>query len=233
MQFFFCTDDIERCVKGSRCKWVVPFSNNEDRPPIPLTWPVKVGTKLTRQEIDMLENAGFQLPQKERITPTHLFNTSAPPIDLSGVPVPSNPDSYPSVRKSKTVRRSTNQPSSKQMQVVGSAIAMQASILRVTMIPQLGFGCIVTLQSKPSPRNSTYQLTLSSLPDCTCPAFKETMSKFGRQGVPFKHCKHLYFILVNVCSLDPHVDLFIHAPTFSFNEIKKILERGVLTHSTS
>ena len=145
MQFYFCTDDIEGCVKGSRRKWVVPFSNNEDRPPIPLTWPVKVGTKLTRQEIDMLENAGFQLPQKERITPTRLFNTSAPPIDLCGIPVPSNPDSYPSIRKSKTVRRSTNQPSSKQMQVVGSAIAMQASILRVTMISQPGFGCIITL----------------------------------------------------------------------------------------
>ena len=28
----------------------------------------------------------------------------------------------------------------------------------------------------------------------------------------------------NVCSLDPHVDLIIHAPTFSFNEIEKILE---------
>ena len=62
MQFYFCTDDIERCEKGSRRKWVVPFSNNEDRSPIPLTWPVKVGTKLTRQEIDMLKNAGFQLP---------------------------------------------------------------------------------------------------------------------------------------------------------------------------
>ena len=233
MQKKICVDDIERCVKGLHRKWVVPFSNNEDRRPIPLTWPVKIGTKLTRQEIDMLENAGFQLPQKECITPTRLFNTSAPPIDLSSIPIPLNPDSYSSVRKSKTVQRSTNQPSSKQMQVFGSAIAMQASILRVTMIPQPGFGCIVTLQSKPSPRNSTYQLTLSLLPDCTSPTFKETMSKFGRRGVPFKHCKHLYFILVNVCSLNPHVDLFIHAPTFSFNEIKKILEGGVLTHSTS
>ena len=125
------------------------------------------------------------------------------------------------------MQRSTNQPSSKQMQVVGSAIAMQASMLRVTMILQPGFGCIVTLQSKPSPKNSTYQLTLSSLPDCTCPAFKETMCKFERRRVPFKHCKHLYFILVKICSLDPHVDLFIHTPTFSFNEIKKILEGKV------
>jgi hypothetical protein len=43
-----------------------------------------------------LENAGFQLPQKKRITPTRLFNTSTPPLDLSGVDVYANPDSYPS-----------------------------------------------------------------------------------------------------------------------------------------
>ena len=108
MQFYFCSDDIDCCVKGSRRKWVLLFSNNKDRPPIPFTWPVKVGTKFTRQKIEMLENAGFQLPQKERITPTRLFNTSNPSIDLSRVPVPSDPNTYPSVRKSKPVRQSTN-----------------------------------------------------------------------------------------------------------------------------
>ena len=37
MQLFFCSDDIERCVKGSRRKWILSFSNNKDRPPIPFT----------------------------------------------------------------------------------------------------------------------------------------------------------------------------------------------------
>jgi hypothetical protein len=55
------------------------FSANQERPPIPFVWPVKIGTNLTRPEIVKLENAGFQLPQKERITPTRLFNTTAPP----------------------------------------------------------------------------------------------------------------------------------------------------------
>ena len=27
MQFFFCSDDIERCVKGYRCKWIIPYSD--------------------------------------------------------------------------------------------------------------------------------------------------------------------------------------------------------------
>jgi hypothetical protein len=78
-KFFFCPDDIERCVKGSRRKWVDKFSADQKRPPIPLVWPVKIGTNLMRPEIVKLKNAGFQPPQKERITPTRLFNTSAPP----------------------------------------------------------------------------------------------------------------------------------------------------------
>ena len=31
MQFFFCFDKIERCIKGSRRKWVIPYSNTVER----------------------------------------------------------------------------------------------------------------------------------------------------------------------------------------------------------
>ena len=62
MQFFFCSNDIERCVKGSRRKWIIPYSDTLERPPIPTIWPVKIETNLTHTEIVALENAGFQLP---------------------------------------------------------------------------------------------------------------------------------------------------------------------------
>ena len=65
--------------------------------------------------LNLLENAGFQLPQKECITPTRHFNTSAPPLDLSGVDVPANPNSYPSSKQSKSTRRSATAPLTKQM----------------------------------------------------------------------------------------------------------------------
>ena len=119
------------------------------------------------------------------------------------------------------------------MQMVASARAMDGTILKVTMIPRPGFGCVIMLQSKPAPTQSIYQLTVSSLPECNCPAFKDMISKFGRKRNSFLHCKHLYFIFVKVSNLDPEVDLFIHAPTFSFNEVKLILEGGLLTQSTS
>ena len=233
MQFFFCSDDIERCVKGSHRKWIIPYSDTQERPPVPTVWLVKIGTNLTRSEIVALENAGFQLPQRERVPLNRSFNNFALPMDFSSLQVPENPDHFLGTRKSKCVRRSNTGPSSKQLLSINSAMALEASILKVTMIPQLGFGCIISLQSKPSPTDSVYQLTVSSYPDCTYPAFKETMSKFGRRGFAYKHCKHLYYILVKVCALDPEVDLFIHAPTFSFNKIRLVLERGILIQCAS
>ena len=59
MQFFFCFNNIERYVKGSRRKWVIPYFDTLQRPPILTIWLVKIGTNLTRREIVALENAGF------------------------------------------------------------------------------------------------------------------------------------------------------------------------------
>jgi hypothetical protein len=50
MQFFFCNDDIERCVIGSPRKWIL------SKPEIPDVWPVKIGTNLSSKEILGLES---------------------------------------------------------------------------------------------------------------------------------------------------------------------------------
>ena len=166
--FVFCPDDIERCVKGPRRKWVMPFSADDQKPPILPIWPVKIGTNLTLSEIFALENACFQLPPKERITPSRLFTNFATPLDMSQIRVPENPDFIPTTRLSKLDRRSHNAPSAKQRQMVASAEAMHATVLKLIMIPQLGFGCIITLQSKCQPQPSIYQVTVSFLPECNC-----------------------------------------------------------------
>ncbi len=233
MQFFFCPDDIERCVKGTRRKWVVPYSATHERPPIPDIWPVKFGTNLKRKEIQALEAAGFQLPQKEQVSPRRLFSEADLPSSALSIEVPKDADRYPGKRKSKIVRRQANAPSSKQRLSIGSALVLKASINKVTMVPHPGFGCIISLDSGTPPKTTQYQITVSSLPECTCPAFKETMVKFGKKGSHFTYCKHLYYIFIKVCNLDPKVDLFMHAPTFSFNEIKLLHESGILTRSNA
>ena len=92
MQFFFCVDDIERCIKGSRHKWVNPYSDTLERSPIPTIWPIKIGTNLTRSEIKALENTSFQLLQRERVTPSRLFGNSTLSVDFSTLQVPKNPN---------------------------------------------------------------------------------------------------------------------------------------------
>ena len=53
MEFFFCNDDIERCVKGMKQKWI------QSRPDIPSIWPLKIGTNLFKKEILHFESVGF------------------------------------------------------------------------------------------------------------------------------------------------------------------------------
>jgi hypothetical protein len=108
-------------------------------------WPVNLGTNLTHLEIPKIENVGFQLPKKECITPICLFNTFALPVDLSGVDVLANPDSYPSSRQSKTTRQSATASSTKQMHMVASVRAIDRTILKVNMIARLGYDCVIML----------------------------------------------------------------------------------------
>jgi hypothetical protein len=44
------------------------------------------------------------------------------------------------------------------------------------------------------------------------------------------NCKHLYFVYTVVGNLDYDRDAFIHAPSFSFNEVKRVLESGILAN---
>ncbi len=101
-------------------------------------------------------------------------------------------------------------------------------VRKVTMIPHPGFGCIVTLDSGAAPNVQQYVVTIGTFPECSCEYFKDmaTKSLGKRQG--WASCKHLYFVFTVVGSLDSERDAFIHAPSFSFNEVKQILESGIL-----
>jgi hypothetical protein len=224
MQFFFCNDDIERCVKGTRRKWVV------SRPEVPEIWPVMLGTNLTKAEILALEDAGFQLPQLQEMSPRRLFGDARLPLDMSSYPTPSDPDHYSTKRLGKLIRR-TKKPSLKQTNNCASALTVKGEIHEVTMIPQPGYGCIITLNSGLHPRIQQYQITISDFPECSCHNFKEMLTKAKRQRGQWANCKHLYFIFNVICKLDAQSDLYIHAPSFSFNEVKCILEGGVLNHA--
>jgi hypothetical protein len=224
MEFFFCNDDIERCVKGTKRKWV------QLRPDIPSIWPVKIGTSFSRKKILDLKSAGFQFPQRAVISPRRLFRKEELPFDLSSLPTPASPNEFPKTRSGKSIRRNYNAPSTKQANNCASSLTLKGQICKVTMIPHPGYGCIVTLNSGAPPKVQQYLITIGTFPECSCESFKDMATKsFGQRG-GWASCKHLYFVYTVIGNLKSERDAFIHAPTFSFNEVKQILESGILAY---
>ena len=195
---------------------------------MPNIWLVKFRTNLTQKEMMELQNAGFRLPERVQISPKRLFGDQELPADLSGFQVPTFPAEHPSTRSGKKIRRNPNAPTTKQANNCASAFTLKAFVRQVTMIPHPGFGCIIMLDSGILPNIHPYVITIGSFPECTCPYFKEMSTiALGKRG-QWANCKHLYFIFVVICDLDAQVDVFIHAPSFSFHEVKRILESGIL-----
>jgi hypothetical protein len=224
MAFYFCNDDIERCVKGTKRKWV------KKKPDIPSVWPVKIGTDLSKKEILDLESAGFQLPQRAVISPRRLFGTEELPLSLASLPTPANPDDFPTKRSGKSIRRNTNAPNIQQRNNCASALTLKGQIRRVMLIPHPGFGCIVTLDSGAPPNVAQYLVSIGTFPECSCPFFKEMATKsLGKNG-KWASCKHLYYVFTVIGSLKSERDAFIHAPSFSFNEVMQILQSGILAY---
>ena len=127
-------------------------------------WPVKRGTNLTKQEILALEAAGFQLPQRQAISPHRLFGKHNALHLLSSYPVPDDVDEHPKIRGGKSVCRNPKAPTTMQGNNSASALTLTARIERVTMVPHPRFGCIVSLISRNEPRAQKYTLSISSFP---------------------------------------------------------------------
>ena len=98
------------------------------------------------------------------------------------------------------------------------------------MIPHPGYGCIVTLDSGTPSRVQQYLITIGTFLECSCQNFKDMATKsLGKHG-RWVSCKHLYFVFTIIGSHKFERDAFIHAPTFNFNEVKQILESGILAY---
>ena len=105
VDFWFCTDDIKHCVSGNKKAWVL------DWPAVPPTWPVKLGTNLTREEVFALEDVGFQLQQWGAMSLRRMFISSLDmPIPHIEFEVPANPDSHKTIGGDSTICRNGNAP---------------------------------------------------------------------------------------------------------------------------
>jgi hypothetical protein len=215
--FWFCPDDIERCVKGTKCSWIL------DWPQVPDVWHVLSGTNLTRQEILLLQDAGFKLQERPSISPRHMFMLSnlfaAPFFDHPGLP---NPDIHPTTRNSKSIRRNVNAPTAEHRNKWENACNIKGTVLGVTILPFPGLGAIISLESGVEHDKKVYRITISHFHECTCPDFLNMAVVSIRKRAPYVNCKHLYYIFRYFCKMNCQDDKFIHSPSFSFNEVKQL-----------
>ena len=152
------------------------------------------------------------------------------PFSLASFPSPTNADGFPKSTLGKSIRRNNNAPNIQQANNCASKLTLNGQIRKVIMISHLGYGCIVTLDSGASPKVQQYLITIGTFPECSCQNFKDMATKsLGKHG-RWASCKHLYFVFTIIGSLKSERDSFIHAPTFSFNEVKQILESGILAY---
>ena len=205
-------------MKGSKRKWVI------DWPPVPDVWPVLSGTNLSREETLLLEHVGFQLQERPSLSPDQLFNMFEHyDPTVFDQPCPPNPDAYPTIQNNRPIRRLPNAPTVQQQNKWESARNVRGEILGVTLLPSPGLGAIVVLQTEAHPIKNVYRITLGQFPTCTCPNFVNMAVSAigGRQQ--YVNCKHLYYLYRYFCKMHAHDHKFIHAPSYSFNELKLIL----------
>jgi len=216
--FWFCPDQIARCVMGPKRGFVIT------RPEIPDVWPVLTGTDLSRHEILELQEAGFNLQSTTPLSPRRLFAGSKLfEAVLWTHPKPPNSDRVPTIRSGKSVRRNPKAPGEAHRNQWESARNVKVTIVGVNLLPYPSLGAIVVLQSGVEPTTNTYNITLCNFPACTCPHYHSmTSSAIGRRGM-YVNCKHLYYVFRFLCKLDYKVDTFIHAPTLSMDEVQQIL----------
>ena len=95
---------------------VAVWKNVLNWPIVPNTWPVKISTNLSKNEVVAFEDAWFQLQQGEALSPRRRFSTIATfSIPRSQFYMPSNPEAHPELRFGKTVCRNPTTPLGKKI----------------------------------------------------------------------------------------------------------------------
>ena len=144
-------------------------------------------------------------------------------MDLKAYPPPENPSDHPKTRYGKNIRRNLQAPTTKHHNSCASTLSVVGRICKSLMVPGPTLGCILNLESRSISKVSTYLVSIGQFPSCDCSSFKEMSDKsLGKRG-QWTYCKHFYFIFNIVCGLDSEVDVFMHAPSFSWNETKQVI----------
>jgi hypothetical protein len=183
--FWFCPDDIKRCVNGNKKKYVL------DWPVVPNIWPMKIGINISRQKVLALEDVGFQLKQREALSPRRRLSTTAMlPIPRTDFHVPLNADAHPTSKFGKFVRCNLSAPTIDHKNKWESVGLMDGYyVVGITAIPYPEFGVLINIVSK---EDMTYRVTIGNIQHCTCPDFTKMSSQSLENKGKWVYYRHFY-----------------------------------------
>ena len=98
-------------------------------------------------------------------------------------------------------------------------------VTNVTAIPYPGFGVVIALDSG---KGKVYYISITEFPSCTCSSLVKMMSGALGKRLQWIYCKHVYYIFHYLCKMDYKVDTFMHAPSYSYNEVMQVVELATI-----
>ena len=170
-----------------------------------------------------LEDARFQLQQKELISPHRRLSTIAMlPIPWTDFQVPLKLDAHPTSRFGKMVRRNLGALTTYHKNKCESIGLIHGYyVVGMTAIPYPGFGVLLNIVSKDDIK---YRVTNTDMSHCTCSDFTKMLSQSLQKKKKWVYCKHFYYVFKSMWIVDYDSDKFIHAPTYSYDEVMRLLE---------
>ena len=189
----------------------------------PKVWAMKVGTNLTRRRYLHWMMQGLNCNIKRHchhVTDWEQWQNF--PVPGSYFCVPPNPNVHPNTWFSKAIRRNMAAPLVEHTIKWESALHMdEYYVVGVTPTPYPRYKCIISIVSK---EEKTYLVSMVDISQWSCPNFAKMLSLAVGKRVHWVPCKHLYYLFRYLCKIDYATDKLIHAPTFSYNEVIRLLE---------
>ena len=94
-------------------------------------------------------------------------------------------------------------------------------VVEITAIRYPRFGVLINIVSK---EDITYRVTIGDMLHCTCFNFNKMSCQSLGNKEKWMYCKHLQYVFRFLCKVNYDSDKFIHAPTYSYNEVIRLLE---------
>jgi hypothetical protein len=139
---------------------------------------VRIGANLSRREVMVFEDVGFQLQQREVFSPCRIFSM----IATLRIIWTNFPSVHPTYRFGKIARRNLATPMANHKKIWENAKLMDDYyVVRITAILYSKFGVLISIFSK---EYIAYRVTIGNIPLYTCPNFTKTSSQsLGRKEI--------------------------------------------------